>query len=705
MSPTGGAVAATKVGKFVVGDVLGEGSYSVVKRCIHEDTKEQYALKIVSKDKLPTSNLEKQVRKEVKIMQYLRHPCVVTVHDVLMSERNMYIVMELVKGRELFEELTARGRFAENDARRIFQQLVDTVQYCHQKGVYHRDLKPENVLVDVVTLNIKVLDFGMGWINDQEHKNMLDAKNIMHTQVGTPQYMAPELLRPSAEGYRGDQVDVWSLGMILYVLLSGSLPFPGEDIDTVTRLVHSRKKMRYPSFVKKPAKDLLDCMLEKSSEKRATLAEVRNHPWFLINYVPVVQKSYTPPARTTSWQRRDETKNSLPVLDRPDSSLALLRQRSSVSKKKLGRVFRDMIGEAEAATTVKKNQSGKGLISKSSSRTFKHQNSSNRRMSVGSNDGTDGSSRHAHGLSPQPRVERELSRSSRSSAAMVNLELAVYEEDTNGIANDLDMLDLVDSVISEQVVDAPAIIPRNDSPLSPRKYRFGTVGGNAMRKSHSKGRPVRNPRHSIRPAAPSASGLSSVPSFHQNGTVAGGSADLREEDESEEMFLSEEAFERVKSFFVKDTSKMFNELVSMREKRASQDQSGNVDDDGTEEALLLPSEVAKMNVSENKERKHFRILSSRRQSSVSVKDMRSVLESRLRYNSTDSRVTDESNNSNHTSMNGMTSVQSPREQASSSESRGVRRLSSAEKGFDLNEVAQVAVQKKKDSGSRAGQSK
>eukprot|EP00183_Erythrolobus_madagascarensis_P000756 CAMPEP_0185848212 /NCGR_PEP_ID=MMETSP1354-20130828/3185_1 /TAXON_ID=708628 /ORGANISM="Erythrolobus madagascarensis, Strain CCMP3276" /LENGTH=105 /DNA_ID=CAMNT_0028548585 /DNA_START=126 /DNA_END=439 /DNA_ORIENTATION=- len=89
---------ATKVGKFVVGETIGEGSYSTVKRCIHEDTHEQFAIKIMSKDKLPTANLERQVRKEVKIMQYLRHPHVVTVHDVLMSERNMYVVMELVNG-------------------------------------------------------------------------------------------------------------------------------------------------------------------------------------------------------------------------------------------------------------------------------------------------------------------------------------------------------------------------------------------------------------------------------------------------------------------------------------------------------------------------------------------------------------------------------------------------------------------------------
>ncbi|KAA8494813.1 CBL-interacting protein kinase 24 [Porphyridium purpureum] len=269
---------ALRVGPYILREVLGSGSFADVRLGISEKTGEKFAVKVFEKSKVNCEDFETEVRREVKIMQYLRHPHIVSVHQVLMTGNNMYVVMELVTGGELYYEIVKHRRIPENTSRLYFQQLVDAMNYCHRKGVFHRDLKPENLLLDGKG-GIKITDFGMSWM--KEHSDQ--TSDLLHTQCGTPKYMAPEVITKARYGYRGDKIDVWDCGMILFALMAGYLPFNGEDDRAVFRqIVFGRVK--FPQWFSDGACDLLMHMLEKDPEKRWTLEQVRKHPWFLVDY-------------------------------------------------------------------------------------------------------------------------------------------------------------------------------------------------------------------------------------------------------------------------------------------------------------------------------------------------------------------------------------------------------------------------------------
>lgn len=138
---------AIKVGDYILKKKIGEGAFAEVRLATHAETGEEFAVKVFDRAALPRSDLEKDVRKEIKIMQYLRHPSIVSIHAALVTETKMYLVMELVRGGELYDEIVSKKRVDEKTSRHYFQQLVDAMIYCHQRGVVHRDLKPENILV------------------------------------------------------------------------------------------------------------------------------------------------------------------------------------------------------------------------------------------------------------------------------------------------------------------------------------------------------------------------------------------------------------------------------------------------------------------------------------------------------------------------------------------------------------------------------
>lgn len=215
----------------------------------------------------------------MKIMQYLRHPNIVSVRQVLMSGTNMYVVMELVTGGELYYEIVKNRRIDEKRARRYFQQLVDAMVYCHRKGVYHRDLKPENLLLDEND-DIKITDFGMSWMRENTE---LAADNLLHTQCGTPKYMAPEVITRAKQGYRGDKIDVWDCAMVLYAMLAGYLPFGGDDDRQIFRQIVFGT-IEYPQWFSEELCDLLKNMMDKNPDKRWSLEQVRAHSWFLLDY-------------------------------------------------------------------------------------------------------------------------------------------------------------------------------------------------------------------------------------------------------------------------------------------------------------------------------------------------------------------------------------------------------------------------------------
>lgn len=207
-------------------------------------------------------------------MKLVRHPHVVRLHEVLASRTKIYIILEFITGGELFDKIVHNGKLPETDSRRFFQQLIDGVDYCHTQGVYHRDLKPENLLLDSQG-NLKISDFGLSAWPAQ-------GVRLLRTTCGTPNYVAPEVL--THKGYDGALADIWSCGVILYVLMAGYLPFDEVDLGTLYSKIE-KAEFSFPSWFSLGAKSLLQRILDPCPDSRIRVEEIRCDEWFKKNYV------------------------------------------------------------------------------------------------------------------------------------------------------------------------------------------------------------------------------------------------------------------------------------------------------------------------------------------------------------------------------------------------------------------------------------
>lgn len=245
---------------------------------VHEETGEQVAVKIMDKSDIKAQEMTMNVRREIAIMKALKHRNIVNLRQVLTSHTKLYIVMDLVTGGELFTKILKEGKLEEKVARRYFQQLVDGIEYCHRRGVCHRDLKPENLLIDETTGELKITDFGLSAM-----KGASTTEELLHTQCGSPNYCAPEIIARHKQGYNGAKVDAWSCGIILFALLAGFLPFYDENTKVLYRMIQ-KDDVKFPRKFPTDAKDLVLCLLHKDPDKRYTLAQVKRHHWFAVDY-------------------------------------------------------------------------------------------------------------------------------------------------------------------------------------------------------------------------------------------------------------------------------------------------------------------------------------------------------------------------------------------------------------------------------------
>uniref|UniRef100_A0A1J3I6W6 non-specific serine/threonine protein kinase n=1 Tax=Noccaea caerulescens TaxID=107243 RepID=A0A1J3I6W6_NOCCA len=265
-----------KVGKYELGRTIGEGTFAKVKFAQNTETGESVAMKIVDRSTIIKRKMVDQIKREISIMKLVRHPCVVRLYEVLASRTKIYIILEYITGGELFDKIVRNGRLSEAEARKYFQQLIDGVDYCHSKGVYHRDLKPENLLLDSQG-NLKISDFGLSALPEP-------GVTLLKTTCGTPNYVAPEVL--SHKGYNGAVADVWSCGVILYVLMAGYLPFDELDLPTLYSKI-DKAEFACPSYFALGAKSLIRRILDPNPESRITIAEIRKDEWFVKDYTPV----------------------------------------------------------------------------------------------------------------------------------------------------------------------------------------------------------------------------------------------------------------------------------------------------------------------------------------------------------------------------------------------------------------------------------
>ncbi|XP_061574837.1 MAP/microtubule affinity-regulating kinase 4 isoform X2 [Cololabis saira] len=270
------------IGNYRLLKTIGKGNFAKVKLARHILTGREVAIKIIDKLQLNPTSLQKLFR-EVRIMKTLHHPNIVQLFEVIETEKTLYLVMEYASGGEVFDYLVAHGRMKEKEARAKFRQIVSAVHYCHQKNIVHRDLKAENLLLDADS-NIKIADFGFS--NEFTEGSKLD------TFCGSPPYAAPELFQ--GKKYDGPEVDVWSLGVILYTLVSGSLPFDGQNLKELRERV-LRGKYRVPFYMSTDCEGILRRFLVMNPAKRCSLEQIMKDKWINTGYDGEDLKPYTEP--------------------------------------------------------------------------------------------------------------------------------------------------------------------------------------------------------------------------------------------------------------------------------------------------------------------------------------------------------------------------------------------------------------------------
>jgi len=262
---------ASTIGYYDLGLAVGEGNFAKVRLATHTLTGEKVAVKIIDKSKLDKTTAKKLFR-EVRIMKLLNHPHIVRLYEVIDTPKELYLIMEYAAGGEIFDYLVAHGRMKEKEARRHFRQIVSAIDYCHSLHVIHRDLKAENLLLDA-NMNVKIADFGFS--------NQFSPGQRLNTWCGSPPYAAPELFQ--GKEYSGPEVDIWSLGVVLYVLVCGALPFDGSTLAKLRARVLAGK-FKVPFYMSTDCERLIKRMLVLEPSKRITLDQIKADKWFTESF-------------------------------------------------------------------------------------------------------------------------------------------------------------------------------------------------------------------------------------------------------------------------------------------------------------------------------------------------------------------------------------------------------------------------------------
>ncbi|KAM9992734.1 hypothetical protein ACTFIY_010168 [Dictyostelium cf. discoideum] len=255
---------------------LGRGAFSIVYLGENKQTKQRYAIKVINKSELG-KDYEKNLKMEVDILKKVNHPNIIALKELFDTPEKLYLVMELVTGGELFDKIVEKGSYSEADAANLVKKIVSAVGYLHGLNIVHRDLKPENLLLKSKEnhLEVAIADFGLSKIIGQTL--------VMQTACGTPSYVAPEVL--NATGY-DKEVDMWSIGVITYILLCGFPPFYGDTVPEIFEQIMEANyefPEEYWGGISKEAKDFIGKLLVVDVSKRLNATNALNHPWLKSN--------------------------------------------------------------------------------------------------------------------------------------------------------------------------------------------------------------------------------------------------------------------------------------------------------------------------------------------------------------------------------------------------------------------------------------
>lgn len=256
--------------RYELGRLLGQGTYAKVHHARDVKTSMNVAIKIIDKEKIVKVGMIDQIKCEISAMKLVRYSNIVQLYEVMASKKKIYCVMEYVKGGELYNKVS-KGKLKEDVARKLFQQLISAIDFCHSRGVYHRDLKPENLLLDE-NGNLKISDFGLSALADSKCQD-----GLLHTKCGTPAYVAPEVI--SKRGYDGAKADIWSCGVILYVLLAGYLPFQDSKLTEMYRKI-GKAEFKCPNWFPPDARRLISKILNPNPSTRISISKIMENSWF-----------------------------------------------------------------------------------------------------------------------------------------------------------------------------------------------------------------------------------------------------------------------------------------------------------------------------------------------------------------------------------------------------------------------------------------
>ncbi|XP_072899994.1 serine/threonine-protein kinase DCLK1a isoform X3 [Hemitrygon akajei] len=265
-------VPASIAERYKVGRTIGDGNFAIVKECMERSTSREYALKIINKSKC--RGKEHMIQNEVSILRRVKHPNIVLLIEEMDTPNELYLVMELVKGGDLFDAITSTNKYTERDASGMLYNLASAIKYLHSLNIVHRDIKPENLLVyehQDGSKSLKLGDFGLATVVD----------GPLYTVCGTPTYVAPEII---AETGYGLKVDIWAAGVITYILLCGFPPFRGHsnDQDVLFDQIlmgHQEFPSPYWDNISDSAKELITMMLQVDIEQRYSAQQLLDHPW------------------------------------------------------------------------------------------------------------------------------------------------------------------------------------------------------------------------------------------------------------------------------------------------------------------------------------------------------------------------------------------------------------------------------------------
>ncbi|XP_049453666.1 death-associated protein kinase 3 [Epinephelus fuscoguttatus] len=265
---------------YEMGEELGSGQFAIVRKCKEKSTAIEYAAKFIKKRRLSSSRRgvsREEIEREVNILREIQHSNIITLHDIFENKTDVILILELVSGGELFDFLAEKESLTEEEATQFLKQILDGVHYLHSKRIAHFDLKPENIMLldkNVPNPRIKLIDFGIA--------HQIKAGNEFKNIFGTPEFVAPEIVNYEPLGL---EADMWSIGVITYILLSGASPFLGETKqETLTNIsaVNYDFDEEYFSNTSELAKDFIRRLLVKDPKKRMTIDDSLEHPWIKV---------------------------------------------------------------------------------------------------------------------------------------------------------------------------------------------------------------------------------------------------------------------------------------------------------------------------------------------------------------------------------------------------------------------------------------